>query len=331
MSSRLATMKFMQRATASHSHSPSSPKTPITPASDSASSKRQKVSHPQTPSIPDSASVPAPTSASAAATDGHANPHFSTARGGETKWAFSFRAEKAAPVVEDSRKVNGNGAVGYRIEMLSPWVRESVVGMEEVADEGWNGAGTGQQPWRAEEGTGRKVFGSKGRWNGGANGVSLFICLGSHVGEINPGFLRVRGVNAASFPSSDEEEDVSEDDSDDSDGGEDNEGDGEEQATNTQGYSTADTAAVVSTQRKAQRKAERKAAAAIELARERQRQQQLQQQPKREVRLSKLTSISGTGGGGGGARKAANIECHQCGERGHRKAECPHKDQGLPY
>lgn len=97
-------------------------------------------------------------------------------------------------MVEDSRKVNGNGAVGYRIEMLSPWVRESVVGMEEVADEGWNGAGTGQQPWRAEEGTGRKVFGSKGRWNGGANGVSLFICLGSHVGEINPGFLRVRGV-----------------------------------------------------------------------------------------------------------------------------------------
>ncbi|KAL8795361.1 MAG: hypothetical protein Q9195_002102 [Heterodermia aff. obscurata] len=44
----------------------------------------------------------------------------------------------------------------------------------------------------------------------------------------------------------------------------------------------------------------------------------------KEVKLNKLTSISGTDGGK--SRNAnANIECHACGEKGHKKADCPNR------
>ncbi|KAL8812035.1 MAG: hypothetical protein Q9200_001334 [Gallowayella weberi] len=42
-----------------------------------------------------------------------------------------------------------------------------------------------------------------------------------------------------------------------------------------------------------------------------------------EVQLKRLTSISGGGGGGSGG--LAGMECHFCGEKGHKKADCPKK------
>ncbi|KAL8674854.1 MAG: hypothetical protein Q9168_000740 [Polycauliona sp. 1 TL-2023] len=48
----------------------------------------------------------------------------------------------------------------------------------------------------------------------------------------------------------------------------------------------------------------------------------------KEVKLNRLTSISGGGGGGGGRSGGgglAAMECHFCGEKGHKKADCPKK------
>lgn len=44
----------------------------------------------------------------------------------------------------------------------------------------------------------------------------------------------------------------------------------------------------------------------------------------KEVKLNKLTSISGTVGAK--CRNSdANIECHGCGQKGHKNADCPNK------
>lgn len=48
---------------------------------------------------------------------------------------------------------------------------------------------------------------------------------------------------------------------------------------------------------------------------------------KKEVNLNDVTSISGFGGGG--ARKSSGIQdrvCHQCGQKGHMKYQCPQTD-----
>ena len=46
---------------------------------------------------------------------------------------------------------------------------------------------------------------------------------------------------------------------------------------------------------------------------------------KNDVKLNKLTSISGGGGARGGGGGLAGMECHFCGEKGHKKADCPKK------
>lgn len=62
-------------------------------------------------------------------------------------------------------------------------------------------------------------------------------------------------------------------------------------------------------ERKAQRKAESKAAAKVADARR-----------KKEVNLNKVTSISGSGKP---SASAASTVCHNCGKKGHIKAQCP--------
>ncbi len=49
----------------------------------------------------------------------------------------------------------------------------------------------------------------------------------------------------------------------------------------------------------------------------------------KEVKLNKLTSISG-GGGGGGTNSLANKECHNCGKKGHVKRDCPERASKRP-
>ena len=43
----------------------------------------------------------------------------------------------------------------------------------------------------------------------------------------------------------------------------------------------------------------------------------------KEVKLNRLSSISG--GGGGGGKPKGDGECFTCGEKGHKKADCPQK------
>ncbi|KAL8685087.1 MAG: hypothetical protein Q9224_005971, partial [Gallowayella concinna] len=45
----------------------------------------------------------------------------------------------------------------------------------------------------------------------------------------------------------------------------------------------------------------------------------------KEPKLGRLTSISGGGGGASGG--LAGVECYFCGEKGHKKADCPKKER----
>lgn len=63
-------------------------------------------------------------------------------------------------------------------------------------------------------------------------------------------------------------------------------------------------------ERKAQRKAESKEAGRLAEARR-----------KKEVNLNKVTSISGSGGKASSSTES--MACHNCGKKGHMKAQCP--------
>ena len=72
-------------------------------------------------------------------------------------------------------------------------------------------------------------------------------------------------------------------------------------------------------------KAERKAARKAEKAAKRKREGELvEKEVRKKVKLRKLTSISGTQTGGGPGRDA-HVECFVCGEKGHRKTDCPQR------
>ena len=45
------------------------------------------------------------------------------------------------------------------------------------------------------------------------------------------------------------------------------------------------------------------------------------------VNLNRLSSISNGGASAGKSSAKDNRECFQCGEKGHEKRECPHKEQ----
>ena len=70
-------------------------------------------------------------------------------------------------------------------------------------------------------------------------------------------------------------------------------------------------------------KAERKAARNAEKAAK--KKEIVEKEVRKKVKLSKLTSISGTSGGG--KDKDKDVECFSCGEKGHRKAECPQRER----
>ena len=70
-------------------------------------------------------------------------------------------------------------------------------------------------------------------------------------------------------------------------------------------------------------KAERKAARKAEKAAK--KKEIVEKEVRKKVKLSKLTSISGTSGGG--KDKDREVECFSCREKGHRKAECPQRER----
>ena len=45
------------------------------------------------------------------------------------------------------------------------------------------------------------------------------------------------------------------------------------------------------------------------------------------MNLNRLSSISGPNASAGKSSARGNRECFQCGEKGHEKRECPHKEQ----
>lgn len=104
-----------------------------------------------------------------------------------------------------------------------------------------------------------------------------------------------KAAKAASEHSSDDEDD------EDDEGGEDHDD---------------DPASARSLALRAQLEAERKAsrASATQLAETRR---------SKEVKLNRLTSISGGGGGGGGNNWKEGMTCHSCGRKGHFQSDCP--------
>lgn len=69
-----------------------------------------------------------------------------------------------------------------------------------------------------------------------------------------------------------------------------------------------------------QAKADAKARRKSEKAQKAQRAREVEDRRGRVVKLSKLSSISG-----GGDRGSVEIECHACGQKGHKRNKCPNK------
>ncbi|KAI9723059.1 MAG: hypothetical protein M1812_001508 [Candelaria pacifica] len=143
MSSKLLTMKFMQRAAASHP-STTNPLTPTSPSSEP-SSKRRKISNNHTPNVPNSdlqavrAAVAAEEAVRSAAIEKQA------AEAGETRWVFSFQDGGGNGVENRRLKIVEDGFAG-----IDSGRGIEIASMEDEEDEG--------QGWR-EKVVGRRSFG----------------------------------------------------------------------------------------------------------------------------------------------------------------------------
>ncbi|MCJ1394487.1 hypothetical protein MMC18_007365 [Xylographa bjoerkii] len=261
MSSRLMTMKFMQRAAAS-SASPTAPDFP--------SSKRRK----RNDSSPATASsdVQAIQAALAAEEAKRAEAlERQQAEAGETKWVLSFQKEV---------RTGGQGLL--RVDKMGYEGIDALQGQED-------------EPWRPAM-VGRRSF-----------------------GKFNKALEKRQNPDAVSSSSNESSNGDANNDgngNDDEDGGS---NDGNNDPTGTQDLireSRSEAAERAKAERKAQRR-EKKAEARMLADRRK----------SREVKLNKLSSISGGGGGGGsgGGGSFANKECYVCGKKGHGKKDCPER------
>ncbi|MCJ1486417.1 hypothetical protein MMC06_006594 [Schaereria dolodes] len=258
MSSRLMTMKFMQRAAAS---TPRSPQTP-----DSPSSKRQKLSNPST-SATASADLKAIQAALAAEEAKRSDAlERQAAEVGDTKWVLSFMEDDAGRMHGRANGVAHVITTGY--SDLDGSIRPQ------------NADG---EPWRPQM-VGRRSF-----------------------GKFNRALEKRQNGNTDLPSSSDEASIVS---------GKESSGDINDDSNDPFGANALirESKEEAIQRAKAKRKAKRKAAKAeaTRLAEKRK---------SKEVKLNKLSSISGGGGGGG----SANIECYNCGQKGHVRNDCPQR------
>ncbi|MCJ1246812.1 hypothetical protein MMC30_004021 [Trapelia coarctata] len=261
MSSRLMTMKFMQRAAASTSLPTSTPTTPP-------SAKRQKLdSAPSTPS--DLYAVQSALAAEEAKRLEALERRYGEA--GETKWVLSVREAE-----------NGMNGAGLKV---------TGVGYVEV-DNGEEGE---EEPWRGAM-VGRRSF---GRFNRALEKKQ------------NP-----QASSSSSDSGSNSDEDSAKNGEEDSDASDDASGTNglirEEKRAAEQKEKTR----LLDKRRKANKA---KKAELLRLAEVRK---------SNEVKLNRLTSISG--GGGGGTGSMANKECHNCGKKGHVKKDCPERASKRP-
>ncbi|MCJ1401807.1 hypothetical protein MMC11_005024 [Xylographa trunciseda] len=257
MSSRLLTMKFMQRAAASNG----SPTTPDLP-----SAKRQK----RNDSSPAS-DVQAIQAALAVEEAKRVQAlERQQAEAGETKWVFSFQKEGGAGR-EEVLKVQSLGYEGI----------DALQGQEE------------EQPWRPAM-VGRRSF-----------------------GKFNKALEKRQNPDAessSSDASNNGNGNADSNDNNDEDGNSDDSNNGPAGMKDLIRESKLEAAERVKAERKAQRR-EKKAEAKMLADRRK----------SKEVKLNKLSSISGGGWGGVGGGSFANKECYVCGKKGHGKKDCPER------
>ncbi|KAL9044278.1 MAG: hypothetical protein Q9214_002570 [Letrouitia sp. 1 TL-2023] len=254
MSSKLLTMRFMQRAAASSSGSPtSSEQTPDTPPS-----KRRKIS-----SAPSEINQFSDFHALKAATDAEEKKRAEAIdrlaeNAGETKWVLSYFSAEGT---------SSDGNKGLQVLAAS---------YSDIDHEGSN--------TRATDSLGRRSF-----------------------GRFNKDLEKQQKGNTDDISSSQSgEEETSGSDGQD-------EAETDDSSTELPRQSRNEILQEAKKKKKARRKAEKVEAA-----------QMAEKGKVKEVKLNKLSSISGAGGAGGKSNVVrSEITCYSCGQKGHRKAECP--------
>ncbi|KAL8722811.1 MAG: hypothetical protein Q9225_000760 [Loekoesia sp. 1 TL-2023] len=245
MSSRLLTMKFMQRAAASST--PSTPQTPEGPPS-----KRRRTSNDESPVTNPGTDAQA-FQAAADAEDAKrvAAIERLAAEAGETKWVLS---------TVDTEQSNGTNKK----------LRFFTAGYSDIDQD--------TQMTERQSSVGRRSF---GRFNK----------------EIEKLHDNAKDSTSSSSADGSEHGDTY------------NEDEGKNDSTDpTEALIREEALRRAKADRKARKKAQKAEAARLAESRR-----------SKEVKLNKLSSISGGGGGGTG------VECHFCGQKGHKKADCPRK------
>ena len=313
-------LQFMQRATASQAQR--SPQTPASPNSaepnESPTSKRRKTDT-RTPNYgrvpPDSSSPVAPQldlqRVQAALDEEEAKRERAiemlAAEAGETKWVLST--------------LTGQGSIGTRLR---------------VARAGYGDIDEGEGGSRQDFG-GRRSFGRFNReievrhhdtmlvprWN---NSIGSTLIFTTDMPEANHSLCKQKQNRQNGIaPHSSHKGASSEPNSDDEDG-EDGEAEGDEDNDDDENdpAGTGDLIQAVkgeATQRaKADRKAKRK-------AEKRELTRLAEQRKGKEVKLNRLSSISGGGGISGGGVGMSDRESYQCGEKGHERKDCPQRGE----
>lgn len=257
MSSRLLTMKFMQRSAAKPTSTPSTPSTPAGPPS-----KRQRLSAGASPPATPSSDYEAVQAALAAEELKRAQAvERQAAEAGETRWVLSFRDPEEGGQGREKQPALNVVSAGFAVI--------DAAGDEELSEE--------------EEGARRVVEGRQ------------------RFGKVE------KPQDPASSESSDSDSELSEGD----------EYDPDDPTAALIRASRREAAAQAHADRKAKKHAAK--AEAVKLAEARRR---------REVNLNKVSSISSGGGLSGRGGGAANIECHQCGKKGHMMRDCPQRGGG---